>query len=157
MGRPKKTLQSIIRRPYILISAMAARGSRQADIARRFGIDQKTWRRIREDDLRAGEAFEAGRGELHEELVTKLIESAREGDKACLIFALKALFGYRDNAPITTEVFTNVKIELPAALPRARYVREVEGIRPRAPIRRKVEAEAIRPRAPIRRRLPDAT
>jgi hypothetical protein len=99
-----------------MVAALAARGGRHEDVARRLGMGRDAWRRIREEDERAREAFEAGRAELHEELVSKLIESARAGDKACLIFSLKALFGYRDNALVPSEIVHNVRIELPAAL-----------------------------------------
>jgi hypothetical protein len=86
---------------------------------------------VLEEDERAREAFDAGRSELHEELVGKLVEKAREGDKACLIFALKSMFKYRENAPVEVEHEHRVTIQLPAALSPDEYARLAQP-RPRA-------------------------
>ena len=120
MARPKRRLSS---HDYLTISAMAARGFRERDIARRLGMAPDTWRRVRDRDPQALEAFEAGRSELHDELISKLLEKAREGQVACLIFSLKILFGYRENQPIEVEHTHNVRIELPAALTPMGYER----------------------------------
>ncbi len=106
---------------YVIVAAMSARGFRQSDVAKRLGVAHDTWARIRDRDPRALEAFEAGRAELHEELISKLLEKARDGNVPCLLFSLKILFGYRENSPVEVEHTHNVRIELPAALPADRY------------------------------------
>lgn len=122
VGRePANRRRALAEPDYVTVAAMAARGARQVDIARRLGMAPDTWRRIREDDERAKAAFEAGRSELHEELVSKLIAKAKAGNVACLIFSLKSLYGYRDNAPVPSEITHSVRIELPAALAPDRY------------------------------------
>ena len=117
---------------YVTVAAMSARGFRQKDVAQRLGMAQDTWRRIRDRDPRALEAFEVGRSELHEELIAKLLKMARAGNVPCLLFSLKILFGYRENNQVEVEHTHNVRIELPAALHPDRYepaklVREAVG------------------------------
>ena len=56
-------------------------------------------------------------------MVTKLVTQARAGDKACLIFALKSMFRYRENAPVEVEHEHRVTIQLPAALSADEYSR----------------------------------
>lgn len=119
-GRPPRRLTS---KDHATVAAMAARGFREADVARRLGMAESTWRRVRDRDPQVVEAFEAGRSELHEELISQLLEKAREGNIACLLFALKILFGYRENAPVEVEHTHNVRIELPAALAVEAYAR----------------------------------
>jgi len=109
------------------VAAMAAAGARQEDIARRLGCDPKTWRRIRERDERVLEAFERGRSELHAELASKLIEKAKQGETAPLIFLLKAMFSYREHAPVPIQHDHVVRIELPPALTPEQY-REVKAL-----------------------------
>lgn len=119
-------------REYTTIAAMAAAGHRLEDIARRLDMDTRTLREVRGRDDRAVQAFEAGRGELHAELMSRLIEHAKNGRTAELIFALKALFSYSDRpAPQQHEHTHRVLIQLPAALDRERYAREVtSGVKP---------------------------
>ena len=137
MARPKKNLQ---RKDYAVIAAMSARGFRKEDVARRLGIAVRTLDRILAEDERAEEAFAAGRSELHEELVGKLVAKAREGDKACLIFALKAIFQYRENSPIEVEHRHAIQIQLPAAMTPEAYL-ELEVRKPALPAT--VDAEVV--------------
>jgi len=114
---------------YLKIAAMAGRGFRHADIYHRLGISSKTWQRLRDEDPRAAEAFEIGRSELEERLRSKLINNAlKQNNTACLIFALKSMFGYRDQGPDPVQHTTNVQIVLPAALPREQYIKELDAV-----------------------------
>ena len=100
MPRPKKKLTS---KDYPAIAAMAARGLKKADVARRLGMAVRTFDAVLERDERAREAYEAGLSELHEELVGGLVEKARNGNVSAAIFLLKAKFEYRENAPVQVE------------------------------------------------------
>jgi hypothetical protein len=118
-------------RDYAVVASMAAAGHRVADIARALDMDTRTFREIRGRDERAVQAFEAGRGELHGTLMSKLIEHAKAGRTAELIFALKSLFQYSDRPqPQQHEHTHRVLIQLPAALDRERYAKEIKTIEP---------------------------
>jgi hypothetical protein len=120
---------ALAERDYVTVASMAAAGHRHVDVARRLGIDPTTWREVRGRDERAVEAWEGGRSELHAELMSKLLEQAKKGDRACLIFALKSVYGYSDRpAPQQHLHDHRVRIELPGALDRDRYAREVKQI-----------------------------
>lgn len=101
---------------YLQVAAMAARGFRHEDVARRLGMGREAWQRLRDEDPKALEAFETGRGELHEQLLSNLLVKAREGNVPCLLFAMKILFGYRENQPVPQEHLHRIRIELPGAL-----------------------------------------
>src|SRR5262245_5098668 len=114
----------------LMIAAMYGAGARHKDVARRLGIHDTRWKLTIETDPRAADAMEAGRSELHEELMGLLLSKAKAGNVPCLLFSLKVLFGYRENNPLPVEIDARVKIELPGALTPEVYeaeVREVEG------------------------------
>ncbi len=113
--------RELVEAEYLTVASMAAAGARQRDIAQRLGMARDTWQRVREEDQRALEAFEAGRSELHEELAGILIAKAREGNVPCLLFSLKVFFGYRENQPVPIEHLHTVKIELPQSLTPEQY------------------------------------
>ena len=114
----KRTLQE---RDYLTVASMAASGARHIDVARRLGMNHETWQRIREENPKALEAFEAGRSELHEELASILINKAREGNVPCLLFSLKIYYGYRENQPVPIQHHHRVTIELPQSLTPEQY------------------------------------
>lgn len=115
---------------YVQVAAMAARGLRLEDIARRLGIGITTFKRLRERDARIAEAYETGASELHEELVGILIRKAKQGKTPELLFALKTRYSYRESGPVIDHHHTHaVRIELPAPLPREAYLREVGAAR----------------------------
>jgi predicted DNA-binding protein (UPF0251 family) len=116
---------------YVRLSAWGARGLRLEDAAARLGTSRRTLGRALTEDHRAAEAWALGRAELHEELVSKLIEKAKGGDTVSLLFSLKTLFGYREGEPLDGgEQRSLVTINVPAALPPDAYAKLIE-VKPR--------------------------
>ncbi|MEJ1339417.1 MAG: hypothetical protein RPU34_10420 [Candidatus Sedimenticola sp. (ex Thyasira tokunagai)] len=130
MSRPKKTLK---KDQYEVIRDMAARGCREIDIARASGVSYNTWMRIKDEDPRALDALEEGRGIEHQKLVGALFEAAMKGNAIAAMFLLKTRHGYREG--FTVEHNSNVKIsvELPAALSADQYTRVIEHQTPALP------------------------
>ena len=117
-GAPRKMLPASSLK---LITADAARGCREKDIARTLGMSAPTWVKClaEQDEVRA--AFDAGRQLLHDALIGKLYERAMSGKSdACLIFATKVLLGYREN-DVAVEFRPQINITLPGALPLEKF------------------------------------
>ncbi len=110
---------------------MAARGLRQADAAARLGIARRTFLNLVERDERAAAAWERGHSELYEEILGTLIGVARDADNPRQVLAALAImsnvFGWKDGGD--REVRANVRIELPAPLPREEYERRALAVR----------------------------
>ncbi|MDQ2696444.1 MAG: hypothetical protein M3Z21_13935 [Pseudomonadota bacterium] len=135
-ARPKKTVPQ---NAYDIIEKMAARGCRELDIARSIGLGDKSWPRILKEDPKAAEAFDKGRGQAHDVLMGQLFKKALDGDTACLLFALKVLFGYRENNAVETDHRVRVEFVLPGALTPGRYQQALAEARalPHGPTRKK--------------------
>jgi len=116
-GAPRKTIPAS---ELKLITADAARGCREKDIARTLGMSALTWQRIKERDPAVQAAFDAGRQKMHDALIGKLYEKAMKGDTVSLIFACKILLGYREN-DVAMEFRPQITITLPDALPAEKY------------------------------------
>ncbi len=140
MMQKRKPLAS---RDYAKLSAWAAQGWRLEDAARELGYSRRTLSRLLEEDERARESWEEGRGIEHQALVGALFQAATKGNGqssvVAAIFLLKARHGYRENAPLEVEHNVRVTVELPAALSADQYRRVIE-VNPQAV--RAVEAEA---------------
>jgi hypothetical protein len=108
------------------IALVAAAGGRHADVAARLGVHKTTWNEIRRRDPRADLAWERGRSELHQVLVSKLLERAKQGEVVPLLFSLKALFSYVEGEPRDAEdARPLVQITLPAPMDRDSWTRMV--------------------------------
>lgn len=131
-GGKRKTLP---KHGLATITELAARGVRVDTIARSVGMCGKTFQRLKADDPAVSEAYEAGRAQLHDELVDILVNKARAGDTISLLFSLKSIFGFRDQGPEAGEAGVHVHITLPGALPPEAYQRQVieEGAVARVP------------------------
>ena len=129
-GRPPRVLTDADR---IGLAAMAAAGARRQDAAARLGMAVDTLRRIFRDDESAARAWDVGRSELHQKLVSKLIEKAKEGDTVPLLFCLKSIFGYREGEELDAESRPAVVINLPGAVSPAEYEKLVGSNRVRVP------------------------
>lgn len=112
---------------YVKLGAWAAAGARLDDAAARLGTSRRSLHRLFQSDERAAEAWAIGRAELHEQLVSKLIEKAKAGEVVPLLFALKTLFGYREGELIDGgEQRSLVTINLPAAVSAEQYAKLIE-------------------------------
>lgn len=79
-----------------LVKRLAANGNSRATIATALGISDTTLGRMLKEMPEVADAFEAGKGLLHDELVGRLLALSRDGNVTATIFASKALLGFRD-------------------------------------------------------------
>jgi len=73
-----------------------AAGQTLEEIAKSFGISERTLIRIKEHQPEAQQAWETGRARSHAFVVSKLMELIRAGDKASIMFYLKCQCGWRE-------------------------------------------------------------
>lgn len=111
------------RRKYLIPDASVAiviaacrKGVPETKLAQALGINYRTWMRVREEDERIADALAETRKIEEEELVSLLLDKARNGDLTAMIFALKSRHGYRDMGTPGggVEQKVNVVINLPA-------------------------------------------
>lgn len=111
------------------VLAACRRGVPETKIARSLGLNYRTWMRVRSEDERIASVMAECRKVEEDELVSLLLDKARDGDLTAIIFALKGRHHYRDQgaAAASVEQRVNVIISLPAAQASLdEYVRTVE-------------------------------
>ncbi len=103
LGRPSDVAPSRDRRKYIIpdksvaaVIAACRRGVPETKLAEALGINYRTWMRVREEDERIADILVESRKIEEEELVSLLLNKARNGDLTATIFALKSRHAYRD-------------------------------------------------------------
>ncbi|MEJ0010177.1 MAG: hypothetical protein WDN72_06505 [Alphaproteobacteria bacterium] len=99
-----------------IVIAACRQGVPETKLAEALGINYRTWMRVREEDERIADVLAEGRKIEEEELVSLLLDKARNGDLTATIFALKSRHGYRDMGTPGggVEQKVNVIINLPA-------------------------------------------
>lgn len=92
------------------------RGVPETKLAQALSINYRTWMRVRVEDERVAEVLAESRKIEEEELVTLLLDKARNGDLTATIFALKSRHAYRDIGIAVggVEQKVNVTINLPS-------------------------------------------
>jgi hypothetical protein len=80
-----------------IVRNMARLGHPVPSIAAALGVSRETFNQCRKRQPEVDEAFAQGRAGLEHELASGLVKAAREGNIVAAIFALKSMFGYRDN------------------------------------------------------------
>jgi hypothetical protein len=118
----------ITRAGYQVIERLAIAGLSDAAIAASLRVSPKTWRALVDRDDRVREAIATGRATLETELVGELLARAKAGGTAELIFATKALLGFRDQGPPPDRVAAGpvtISISLPPAMSRDEYLRSL--------------------------------
>lgn len=124
MPRPRKYLPA---NGVDIIKDCASRGVRESEIARALGMSMPTWRRIREEDPKAAEAYQEAKAVELDSLVGKLYEKAMDGDSAAAMFLLKSRHGYRDHGPADgDDSRVNINLTLPTSLDPDKYQRLIE-------------------------------
>lgn len=105
---PEKSVDAVI--------AACRRGVPETKLAEALGINYRTWMRVREEDERIADILVESRKIEEEELVSLLLDKARNGDLTATIFALKSRHSYRDIGTPGggVEQRVNVTINLPA-------------------------------------------
>src|SRR4051794_38982591 len=124
MGRPRKTLPA---NGLQIIRGLAARGIRELDVAAALGMGVHAWRRIRQEDPAAKEAWEESKAREHDELVSAMYVMAMgkpaqfdgSGNKTrdelkpdpwAAAFLLKTRHGYRDAGAADSTTDNRVQI-----------------------------------------------
>ncbi|MEM6941192.1 MAG: helix-turn-helix domain-containing protein [Pseudomonadota bacterium] len=82
-----------------LILKDRSNGVAQAVIAGRLGMSSRTFRDVLDRCEASRAAYDEGTGLMETELVSLLMQHARDGDRTSIIFALKALAGKREVGP----------------------------------------------------------
>lgn len=103
-----------------LIRKDRSNGVAQAVIAGRLGMSSRTFRDVLDRCEATRAAYDEGTGLMETELVSLLMQHARDGDRTSIIFALKALAGKREvgpspDAPAQTNQ-PSINITIPPAL-----------------------------------------
>lgn len=121
-GRPKHP-SVILPNGIAYLEAAAARGLSQKAAAALLGISDWTLRQCFEAQPEAREAWDRGLAKLEEELTSKWLAMAREGNVACVIFGLKCKAAWRETGPTSgaQEPAVRVSITLPAPLSNEAY------------------------------------
>lgn len=107
---------SITERGVRRIEQLARQGAPLAVIARSMGIAVEGLNGLRKRDPRVQDAIDAGRGEVTKELTGLLMEHARKGNIAAIIFGLKTFGGFREgnlidgSTPVTNNTQFNITI-----------------------------------------------
>ena len=101
-----------------LAKAMAEGGFPIMGIAARLGIPWSTFKGVRKRQPELDDVISLGYAEMEGELVTLLLEGARNGNFSCAMFLLKARAGYRDAGPQTpnTDKGPTINITIPPPL-----------------------------------------
>lgn len=120
-----------------LVKYACADGATVVNICRVLGISDFTFRHWQHTNADFAAAVKEGRGIEHDELCNKLVEMARNGNVAALIFALKSRHNYVDSgvgAAVQVENKVAITFSLPDSLPPAQYLKTLtataEVIRP---------------------------
>lgn len=112
-----------------IVRNMARLGHPVPSIAAALGMSRETLNQCRQRQPEVDEAFAQGRAGLEFELASSLVEAARKGNIVAAMFALKSMFGYRDNGQTDTAPKVAVQINLPAAMEAKAYAAMIEAER----------------------------
>jgi hypothetical protein len=95
------------------------RGASEVSIARSLGINYRTWLRVKAEDEEIASVLSESRKMEEDELVSLLMDKAREKDVSAIAFALRTRHHYRDHgSPLGQgDQKVNIQINLPAAQP----------------------------------------
>ncbi len=103
-----------------LIRKDRSNGVAQAVVAGRLGMSSRTFRDVLDRCEATRSAYDEGTGLMETELVSLLMQHARDGDRTSIIFALKALAGKREVGPSPDAPAQanqpNITIQIPPAL-----------------------------------------
>src|SRR5262245_16772510 len=108
-GVPRKTLTT---QHLTVVTQLAAKGVREADIARAVGLSVPTWIGLKTTVPAVADALALGQRMMHDALIGKLYEKAMNGDTVALLFMLKSRFGYKEGTE-PSEARPQIVINLP--------------------------------------------
>ena len=109
-----------------IVRKLTAKGCSEVTIAKGLGVSRHTWENWRDEYPDIHQAWQEGRGEMHDALVGVLYESATK-DKTIVsaMFLLKTVFGYKEGADVTVANRVSITFEVPGALKPDVYEAEI--------------------------------
>ena len=124
---PRKAGQG---RPHIVIGAkglkiveeMAAKGCLLETIAKALRMSHDTLEACRRRQPEVALALDRGRGVLHDELVSILVQQARAGQFVPAMFLLKTRFGYKEGVQVDMNVDLSGVLVVPAEMTVEQYL-----------------------------------
>ena len=124
---PRKAGQG---RPHIVIGAkglkiveaMAAKGCLLETIAKALRMSHDTLEACRRRQPEVALALDRGRGVLHDELVSILVQQARAGQFVPAMFLLKTRFGYKEGVHVDMNVDLSGVLVVPAEMTVEQYL-----------------------------------
>ena len=93
-GKPEKKID------YDKLEQLAALGMTHKSMAVALGIHEGSWSYFCEKDPEFAAAYKKGRSKGEQILLSSLMGMVREKNLGAVIFALKAIYGYRENVTI---------------------------------------------------------
>lgn len=128
---PRKAGQG---RPHIVIGAkglkiveaLAAKGCLMETIAKALRMSHDTLEACRRRQPEVQAALDRGRGVLHDELVSILVQQARAGQFVPAMFLLKTRFGYKEGVQVDMNVDVSGVLVVPAEMTVEEYLAKAE-------------------------------
>lgn len=105
-----------------IIEAMAAKGCLLDTIAKALRMSHDTLEACRRRQPEVQAALDRGRGVLHDELVSILVQQARAGQFVPAMFLLKTRFGYKEGAQLDVNVEHGGVLVVPAEMTVEQYL-----------------------------------
>ena len=105
-----------------IIEAMAAKGCLLETIAKALRMSHDTLEACRRRQPEVQAALDRGRGVLHDELVSILVQQARAGQFVPAMFLLKSRFGYKEGAQLDVNVEHGGVLVVPAEMTVEQYL-----------------------------------
>lgn len=105
-----------------IIEAMAAKGCLLETIAKALRMSHDTLEACRRRQPEVAAALDRGRGVLHDELVSLLVQQARAGQFVPAMFLLKTRFGYKEGVQVDMNVEHGGVLVVPAEMTVEQYL-----------------------------------
>ena len=134
-----------------IIEEMSAKGCLLETIAKVLRISHDTLEACRRRQPEVQTALDRGRGVLHDELVSILVQQARAGQFVPAMFLLKSRFGYKEGAQIDVTVDHGGVLVVPAEMTVQQYLEmkaaagEIEPMRDVTPARHVIDHQPAPP------------
>ena len=115
----------LARQDYAFATELAAKGCTEGSIAKALSISPRTLRTLKLEDERLASAIDVGKAILADEMVSILVEKARNGDRRAAESVLNRLLGpvEKDAAPVAA---VGIRITLPDSMSREEWDKIVD-------------------------------
>lgn len=118
-GRPHLVVGA---RGLKIVEALAAKGCMLETIAKALRMSHDTLEACRRRQPEVQAALDRGRGVLHDELVSILVQQARAGQFVPAMFLLKTRFGYKEGVQVDMNVDHSGVLVVPAEMTVEQYL-----------------------------------